>query len=257
MTCVFDLFCPHHVDPFSFSLASGPTEQQQLLKETRACALCFQFTASLFYPHLQTSLFDIHPLSRLTAHADWLMQHVVPLSIFCQFWSFFKSGNCVEGRSESSCNPTSPLFPDTSSTQKSTSMTPHPIWKGAVPSPWEYGWDPPNPMLQGIWGFQSISRILPISTAGDASFFRSGSGEGLSELVMEFPGVLRVFLILPWLSLMINLVAHPLHNLMCSITLSHAVYASCFSCWEGRSKEILVRIPRTENWQDRRDGRVN
>ena len=26
--------------------------------------------------------------------------------------------------------------------------------------------------------------------AGDASFFRSGSGEGLSELVMEFPAVL-------------------------------------------------------------------
>ena len=34
------------------------------------------------------------------------------------------------------------------------------------------------------------------STAGDASFFRSGSGEGLSELVMEFPAVLGVFLIL-------------------------------------------------------------
>ena len=35
---------------------------------------------------------------------------------------------------------------------------------------------------------------LPLSTAGDASFFRSGSGEGLSELVMEFPAVLRAFL---------------------------------------------------------------
>ena len=33
------------------------------------------------------------------------------------------------------------------------------------------------------------------STAGDASFFRSGSGEGLSESVMEFPAVLGVFLI--------------------------------------------------------------
>ena len=31
--------------------------------------------------------------------------------------------------------------------------------------------------------------------AGGASFFRSVSGEGLSELVMEFPAVLRVFLI--------------------------------------------------------------
>ena len=26
--------------------------------------------------------------------------------------------------------------------------------------------------------------------AGDTSFFRSGSGQGLSELVMEFPGIL-------------------------------------------------------------------
>ena len=35
----------------------------------------------------------------------------------------------------------------------------------------------------------------PPSTAGDASFFRIGSGEGLSELVMEFPAVLGVLLI--------------------------------------------------------------
>ena len=34
----------------------------------------------------------------------------------------------------------------------------------------------------------------PPSTAGDASFFRIGSGEGLSELVMEFPAVLGGFL---------------------------------------------------------------
>ena len=34
---------------------------------------------------------------------------------------------------------------------------------------------------------------LPIR-AGDASLFRIGSGEGLSELVMEFPAVLGVFL---------------------------------------------------------------
>ena len=27
-------------------------------------------------------------------------------------------------------------------------------------SPREYSWDPPNPIIQGIWGFQSISRIL-------------------------------------------------------------------------------------------------
>ena len=35
--------------------------------------------------------------------------------------------------------------------------------------------------------------LLP-STAGGASFFRSGSGEGLPEPVMEFPAVLGVFL---------------------------------------------------------------
>ena len=35
---------------------------------------------------------------------------------------------------------------------------------------------------------------LPPSTAGDASFFRSGSGEGLSEPAMEFPAVLGIFL---------------------------------------------------------------
>ena len=54
--------------------------------------------------------------------------------------------------------------------------------------------DAPTAIIQGIWGFQSISRILsPPSTVGDASFFRNGSGEGLSELVMEFPAVLRAF----------------------------------------------------------------
>ena len=26
--------------------------------------------------------------------------------------------------------------------------------------PREYGWDAPNPIIQGIWGFQSVSRIL-------------------------------------------------------------------------------------------------
>ena len=35
---------------------------------------------------------------------------------------------------------------------------------------------------------------LTPSTAGGASFFRSGSGKGLSELVMEFPAVLGAFL---------------------------------------------------------------
>ena len=40
---------------------------------------------------------------------------------------------------------------------------------------------------------EHFQNYLPPSTAGDASFFRNGSGEGLSELVMEFPAVLRVF----------------------------------------------------------------
>ena len=41
---------------------------------------------------------------------------------------------------------------------------------------------------------EHFQNSLPPSTAGDASFFRSGSGEGLSEPVMEFPAVLGVFL---------------------------------------------------------------
>ena len=53
--------------------------------------------------------------------------------------------------------------------------------------PREYGWDAPNPIIQGIWGSQS-------STAGDSSFVRIGSGEALSEPVMEFPAVLGGFL---------------------------------------------------------------
>ena len=40
---------------------------------------------------------------------------------------------------------------------------------------------------------EHFQNSLPPSTAGDASFFRSGSGEGFSELVMEFPAVLGVF----------------------------------------------------------------
>ena len=43
---------------------------------------------------------------------------------------------------------------------------------------------------------EHFQNYLPPSTAGGASFFRSGCGEGLSELVMEFPAVLRVFKLL-------------------------------------------------------------
>ena len=47
---------------------------------------------------------------------------------------------------------------------------------------------------------EHFQNSLPPSTAGDASFFGIGSGGGLSELVMEFPAVLGVFLILDdWL----------------------------------------------------------
>ena len=41
---------------------------------------------------------------------------------------------------------------------------------------------------------EHFQNSLPPSTAGDASFFRSGSGEGLSEPVMQFPAVLGVYL---------------------------------------------------------------
>ena len=41
---------------------------------------------------------------------------------------------------------------------------------------------------------ERFQNSLPPSTAGDASFSRISSGEGLSELVMEFPAVLGVFL---------------------------------------------------------------
>ena len=42
---------------------------------------------------------------------------------------------------------------------------------------------------------ERFQNSIPPSTAGDASFFRNWFGRGLSELVMEFPAVLGVFLI--------------------------------------------------------------
>ena len=39
---------------------------------------------------------------------------------------------------------------------------------------------------------RAFPEFSPPSTAGGASFFRSGSGEGLPEPVMEFPAVLGV-----------------------------------------------------------------
>ena len=62
-------------------------------------------------------------------------------------------------------------------------------------SPREYGWDPPKPYKsRHLKAPEHFQNSLPPSTAGDASFFRSGSGEGLSEPVMEFPAVLGVYL---------------------------------------------------------------
>ena len=59
-------------------------------------------------------------------------------------------------------------------------------WKHSQSVSWnslrEYGWDPPSPIIQGTWGVQNFQNSLPLSTAGDASFFRC-SGESLSELV--------------------------------------------------------------------------
>ena len=39
-------------------------------------------------------------------------------------------------------------------------------------SPREYGWDPPNPFIQSIWGFQSISRILSPQYGRGRLFFQ-------------------------------------------------------------------------------------
>ena len=39
-------------------------------------------------------------------------------------------------------------------------------------SPRKYGWDPPNPILQGIWGFRSISRILSPQSCWGRCFFQ-------------------------------------------------------------------------------------
>ena len=36
----------------------------------------------------------------------------------------------------------------------------------------EYGWDAPNPIIQGIWGFQSISRIISPQYAWGRFFFQ-------------------------------------------------------------------------------------
>ena len=59
-------------------------------------------------------------------------------------------------------------------------------------SPREYSWDPYD--SRHLKPPEPFQRPPPLSTAGEASFLRSGFGESLSELVMEFPAILRVFL---------------------------------------------------------------
>ena len=39
--------------------------------------------------------------------------------------------------------------------------------------PREYGWDAPNPLIQGIWGFQSVSRILSPQYGWGHLFFQN------------------------------------------------------------------------------------
>ena len=61
---------------------------------------------------------------------------------------------------------------------------------------------------------EHFQNYLPPSTAGGASFFRSGSGEGLPELVMEFPAVLGVFLnvsLLSTIAIRLNLMRSHVH----------------------------------------------
>ena len=59
----------------------------------------------------------------------------------------------------------------------------------------EYGWDAPSPIIQGISGFQSISRILsPPVWLGTPLFSEVVPDEGLPEPVMKFQAVLGVFL---------------------------------------------------------------
>ena len=74
---------------------------------------------------------------------------------------------------------------------------------------------------------ERFQNFLPPSTAGNASFFRIGSGEGLSELVMEFPAVLGVFLIKG------SLPSLPGHEPLCC--LSRPFSALCFSFLEARN----------------------
>ena len=99
---------------------------------------------------------------------------------------------------------------------KKAIIGPHPQYGWEFPEeiPEKFRKDPGNALRERFLEFPSRVRLgcpkpynsrhlrlpehfqnsLPPSTAGGASFFRSGSGEGLPEPVMEFPAVLGVFL---------------------------------------------------------------
>ena len=64
-------------------------------------------------------------------------------------------------------------------------------------SPQECCWEPRNPInSKHLKPPEHFRNSLPLTASRDASFFvfRSSSGEGLPELVMEFPAALRAFL---------------------------------------------------------------
>ena len=63
-----------------------------------------------------------------------------------------------------------------------------PLSKNSRNTVYKLRWDPPSPIIQGIWRLQSISSILsPPVLLGTPL-------EGLSEPIMEFPAALGVFL---------------------------------------------------------------
>ena len=82
---------------------------------------------------------------------------------------------------------------------------------------------------------ERFQNSLPPSTAGDASFFRIGSGEGLSELVMEFPAVLGVFLIFVCV-LILGLSPLLRHALVCS---KNILCTFSMAWWVGLGNEIF------------------
>ena len=59
--------------------------------------------------------------------------------------------------------------------------------------PREYGWDAPNPIIQGIWGFQSVSRILSPPVRLGTPLFQKRFRRGPLRAGLELPAVLGLF----------------------------------------------------------------